>query len=238
MTNTQTTTTDYDGELDRLYTAITTRSPFRYNAASDPLYASYADRYTQNGRLAMRDSMGQAAALTGGYGSSYSAAVGQQEYDEYLRSLSEVMPQLYDRAYQRYSDEGAALLSAYELTADRADTAYAKERDAVADRRADEAARLAAEKLQYQQGQDSYNNLVKLISTAGYRPTDAELAAAGLTRAQAEALLTEYLRENGLLPSQQSIIYTSVQNSSTESDTGSTAKPGGSVSAKPSYKMY
>ena len=74
-----------DGELEALYQAILGRTPFQYRAQDDPFYRSYADQYVQNGRMAMRDTMGSAAALTGGYGSSYAQAAGQQQYDEYLR---------------------------------------------------------------------------------------------------------------------------------------------------------
>ena len=56
-----------DREVEQLYTAITQRPAFSYAPASDPLYRGYADRYVQGGRLAMRDTVGQSAALTGGY---------------------------------------------------------------------------------------------------------------------------------------------------------------------------
>ena len=67
---------DPDAELERLYAAITGRPAFSYDPASDPVYNSYAQSYQRRGRLAMRNTMGQAAALTGGYGSSYA----QQNY--------------------------------------------------------------------------------------------------------------------------------------------------------------
>ena len=58
------------------------------------------------GSRAMRDTMGQAAALTGGYGSSYAQSAGQQQYALYLQKLGEAMPELYQAAYERYSAEG------------------------------------------------------------------------------------------------------------------------------------
>ena len=59
--------------------------------------------------------MGQAAALTGGYGSSYSQAVGQQQYDAYLQKLNGVVPELYQLAYSRYQDEGDELKDQYNM---------------------------------------------------------------------------------------------------------------------------
>ena len=202
---------DDDRELERLYTAITGRPGFSYSPSDDPMYRSYADRHVQNGRLAMRDSMGRSAALTGGYGSSYAQSVGQQQYNEYLRSLGEVLPELYGLAWQRYSAEGEQLQKAYDLAWQRRENAYQRGRDALADerwaseqelerQRWDSQQAAAAEKTAYQRQSDSYKRLYQLISSSGYEPTDGELAEAGLTREQAEALRWEYLRANKLLP--------------------------------------
>ena len=185
-----------DRELDSLYQAITGRPAFSYSPSADPLYRSLRDQAVQDGRLAMRHTMGQAAALTGGYGSSYAQSVGQQQYDEYLRSLSEALPELYGLAFQRYTAEGDALQNAYDLGFQRREADYRRQRDALADQQ-------AARQQSYKQQQDSYQKLVKLISSTGYSPNDGELQAAGLSRAQAEALRQEYLRLNGLLPQAQ-----------------------------------
>ena len=197
-----------DAELDALYAAITGRQPFRYRAQDDPLYRSYADRYVQNGRMAMRDSVGTAAALTGGYGSSYAQRVGQQQYDEYLRLLSEALPELYGMAYEQYRDEGAALREQYDLTHQRSADAYSRERDrqadayqrqrdALSDERYRSEQQAKASQQSYRQQQDNYQKLYKLITSSGYVPTDEELQAAGLTRASAEALRKEYERTHG-----------------------------------------
>ena len=53
----------YDDEIGRLYDRIINREGFRYDMNSDPLYMSYRDRYAREGRLAMKNTMGQAAAL-------------------------------------------------------------------------------------------------------------------------------------------------------------------------------
>ena len=55
---------------------------FKYNVNADPLYQQYKDQYIQGGKLAMMDTMGKAAALTGGYGSTYGQQVGQQDIDQ------------------------------------------------------------------------------------------------------------------------------------------------------------
>lgn len=108
----------YDQQLADLYNQIVQRKPFEYSSEDDMLYQMYKQRYTDQGKTAMRDTMGQAAALTGGYGSSYGQAVGQQTYDEYLKGLNDLLPQLYDRAYQRYAQEGDRLTQQYGLLSD------------------------------------------------------------------------------------------------------------------------
>ena len=70
----------FEGELAQLYDQITGRKAFSYDPQTDAQAKNYAYLYTQKGREAMADTMGQAAALTGGYGSSYSQAVGQEQY--------------------------------------------------------------------------------------------------------------------------------------------------------------
>ena len=68
----------YDREIKNIYDKIVNREGFKYEYSSDPVYGAYRDTYKKQGELAMRDSMGTAANLTGGYASSYAQSVGQQ----------------------------------------------------------------------------------------------------------------------------------------------------------------
>ena len=180
---------DPDAELERLYAAITGRPAFSYDPASDPVYNSYAQSYRRRGRLAMRDTMGQAAALTGGYGSSYAQSVGQQQYDSYLQSLGEALPELYGMAWQRYNAEGDALKTAWELASERSEVRRESEREA-AEREA------AAQKSAETARRGNYDRLYKLIYNSGYNPNETELSESGMTGEQAAALLAEYRRRN------------------------------------------
>lgn len=180
---------DPDAELERLYAAITGRPAFSYDPASDPVYNSYAQSYQRRGRLAMRDTMGQAAALTGGYGSSYAQSVGQQQYDSYLQSLGEALPELYGMAWQRYNAEGDALKTAWELASERSEVKRESEREA-AEREA------AAQKSAETARRGNYDRLYKLIYNSGYNPNETELSDSGMTGEQASALLAEYRRRN------------------------------------------
>ena len=57
----------------------------------------------------MMDTVGEASALTGGYGSSYAVTAGSQAYHEYLNELNQVALDLRDKAYEQYGDEGEKL---------------------------------------------------------------------------------------------------------------------------------
>ena len=128
--NAPTYANSYEDQLKDLYDRIVNRDKFRYDINQDELYQQYAKQYAEKGRMAMMDTMGQAAALTGGYASTYGQAVGQQQYDAYLQQLNDVVPELYQMAYQQYQDEGERMQQQYGMLGDLADDEYSKYRDA------------------------------------------------------------------------------------------------------------
>ena len=206
----------YSRQLQDLYERIMGREKFQYDAANDPLYQQYRQMYVQQGRQAMADTMGQTAGLTGGYGSTYSQAAGQQQYDAYLQKLNEVVPELYAQARQAYNDEGDRMLQQYQLTGDLRDDEYSRYQDRLsnwwkdlsyqADRADTEYSRGAENwwnaesagrqdrEFAYQQKKDAYSNLVTLIGATGYSPSQQELEAAGMSAAEA-AKWQEYYRQ-------------------------------------------
>lgn len=215
----------YDAQIRELYEQLTGRAAFRYDAHTDPLYQQYAQSYIRQGKAAMRDATGRAAALTGGYGSSYAQAVGQQRYDAYLQRLADVLPETYGMALDAYKAEGEELRRRLETTEaleksdyaryldalgqhnreldraqDAADLAY--ERMISGDERAygravdDYGRRVSAEERAYGRKQDYYDRLVDLIA-AGYTPSAQDYALAGMSTAQGEALRAQYLAAAG-----------------------------------------
>lgn len=89
--------------------ALAQRPAFSYDPGADPLYRAARDQYRLDGRRAMEDAMGKAAALSGGYASSYAQLVGSQAYDAKLTRLAELLPDYYDRARKAYDSETGAL---------------------------------------------------------------------------------------------------------------------------------
>lgn len=105
----------WEGQLSDAIGKILDRKDFSYDMNADALYQQYKDRYVQGGKMAMMDTMGQAAALTGGYGNSYAQAVGQQAYQGYLQGLSDKYPELYQLALDKYDRESEAMYRRYSL---------------------------------------------------------------------------------------------------------------------------
>lgn len=99
----------YSAEIEGILNDILNREKFTYNLNADPLYEQYRELYTQNGKKAMMDTVGQASALTGGYSNSYAVTAGSQAYHEYLNELNDIALDLRDRAYEQYGDEGDKL---------------------------------------------------------------------------------------------------------------------------------
>lgn len=123
----------YADQIQEVLDKIMNREKFSYDFASDPLYQQMAERYQQQGKMAMMDAMGDAAALTGGYGSSYGQQVGQQTYQGYLQGLNDAIPELRDAAYQVYQDEGDRMYENANLLQGLENTEYGRYRDTVQD---------------------------------------------------------------------------------------------------------
>lgn len=112
------------GTFDDIINKILNREKFSYDLNADALYQQYKDKYMQQGKMAMQDTMGQAAAMTGGYGNSYAASVGNQAYQAHLNNLNDVIPELYQMAYDKYNQEGQDLYNQYGLLSDDRNMEY------------------------------------------------------------------------------------------------------------------
>ena len=174
----------WQGELDNIMNQIMNREKFSFDMNGDAMAQQYKDMYTRGAEAAMQNAMGQAAAMTGGYGSSYGQMVGQQAYAQQMQGLNDAMPDLYNMALNQYLAEGDALNQRYAMLADKeaqdyarfidernqanyeGEMAYQRERDAVSDSqwqqsfdyqkgRDDVADSQWQQSFEYQQGQDA-----------------------------------------------------------------------------------
>lgn len=120
-------------QLDDTIGKILNRDKFSYDLNGDALYQQYKDKSIKQGKLAMGDAIGQASAMTGGYGNSYAQSVGQQAYQAQLENLNDIVPELYQMAYDKYNQEGQDLYNQYGMLGDRENMDYGRHRDKVSD---------------------------------------------------------------------------------------------------------
>lgn len=114
----------WQAELDNVMAQIMGKGKFDYNMNGDAMYQQYADIYQNQANLGMQNAMAQAAALTGGYGSSYGQMVGQQAYAQQMQGLNDIGLELYDRAYAQDMAERSQLMDQYNMLAAREEQAY------------------------------------------------------------------------------------------------------------------
>lgn len=112
--------------LDELFQQITNPTAFSFDLANNPTWKAYEEQYKRLGQLAMTDTMGQAAGLTGGYGSSYGQVAGQQQYNAYMEALSGKVPEIYEQERKAYDDDYARQLQLYGLMNDQANQEYSR----------------------------------------------------------------------------------------------------------------
>lgn len=86
---------------DQLDSALGSVVNFQYDPTKDASYQALANIYNARGQTAAKDTMGQAAALNGGYGSSYAATAAAQQRARYNQEFASLMPEFEERAYSR-----------------------------------------------------------------------------------------------------------------------------------------
>lgn len=123
----------FEEKLQELYDQIAGREAFDYDPEEDEAYRRYAKLYAAKGAAAMEDTLGKAASLTGGYGSSYAQSAGQQAYNGYLQELAALVPELRQAALAEYRQEGQALADQYSILSQREKNDYARYQNERAD---------------------------------------------------------------------------------------------------------
>lgn len=167
--NTQRNYDDYNSKylpyLEQLYNQMGERK-FDYDLNADTLYHQMKDRYIQQGQEAMIDTIGQASAMTGGYGNSYAQTAGQNMYDQYLMALNDQIPALRERAFNEWLAEGDQLQRQFENAGRLENYDYSRYRDMVGDWERDRDTQLS---IAGAQTDDYYNWLAQQMNLAGAR---------------------------------------------------------------------
>lgn len=124
---------NYQSQIDSALDKVTNREEFMYDPLKDANYQAMAKLYQKQGEQAAQNTLGDAAALNGGFGSSFAVTASQQARNDYNQQLASQLPALQQAAYDKYLGQHELNLTALEAlrAADASD--YAKYRDTVAD---------------------------------------------------------------------------------------------------------
>ena len=98
--------TSYTDQLKDIISQIQNREDFEYDVDKDTLFQQALASAMGSGKSAMQDTIGQASALTGGYGSTYATSAGNQAYNAFIEDAYNNLPEYYNMALQAYQAEG------------------------------------------------------------------------------------------------------------------------------------
>lgn len=138
----------YSGQIESILSSIMDGDKFSYDMNNDQLYQQYKESYMRQGNLAMRDTMGAASALSGGYGNTYAQTAGSQAYDGYIGQLNDRIPELYQLAYNQYKDEKGDMYNQLNALSGLENVNYGQYQDALSQQN-------WQSQFEYQKGQDS-----------------------------------------------------------------------------------
>lgn len=118
--------TSYSDRVDAMMDTIANRDKFSYDFNTDPLFQNALASAMTSGQTAMQDTMGQAAALTGGYGSSYATSAANQTYNQFVQDAYAQLPEYYKLALDAYTREGDELYNQLGMYRDADNTEYGR----------------------------------------------------------------------------------------------------------------
>lgn len=116
----------FQQKQQELLDAALNRDPFSWSKETDPQYGSYKKTYLREGERATANALAQASAASGGRPSSFAVNAATQAGDYYATKLSDVIPTLYQQAYERYLKDYQMKLSDLEAVNNQEQLDYAK----------------------------------------------------------------------------------------------------------------
>lgn len=100
----------YAEQQQALLDAILNRPDFAWSKETDPLWGSYKKSYLREGDRATANALAQASAASGGRPSTAAVTAATQAGDYYATQLNDIIPTLYQQAYDRYLNEYSMML--------------------------------------------------------------------------------------------------------------------------------
>ncbi len=100
----------YAEQQQALLDAILNREDFSWSKETDPQWSSYKKSYLREGDRATANALAQASAASGGRASTAAVTAASQAGDYYATQLNDIIPTLYQQAYDRYLNEYSMML--------------------------------------------------------------------------------------------------------------------------------
>ena len=116
--------TSYSDQVKEMMDKIMNREKFSYDVDTDPLFQQALASAMNSGKQAMQDTIGQASALTGGYGSTYATTAGNQAYNAFIEDAYNNLPEYYQMALDAYQMEGEEMYRQYGMLSAEDDKEY------------------------------------------------------------------------------------------------------------------
>lgn len=110
--------TSYTDQIKDMMGQIQNREKFQYDVSTDTMFQQALSSAMNSGRTAMQDTIGQASALTGGYGSTYATSAGNQTYNAYIQDAYNNLPEYYQMAMEAYQMEGQEMYNQLAMLSD------------------------------------------------------------------------------------------------------------------------
>lgn len=93
----------YESDIKNLLSKISNQKEFSYNPEDDPVYTGLKKQMSNEAKKAITDVTAEFSQYGGGT-NSYAASAAASAANSYRSKLSEKLPELYQMAYKRYSD--------------------------------------------------------------------------------------------------------------------------------------
>ena len=118
--------TSYTDQVKDMMDKIMNREKFTYDVDTDPLFQQALASAMNSGKQAMQDTIGQASALTGGYGSTYATTAGNQAYNSFIEDAYDNLPQYYQLALEAYQMEGDEMYRQFGMLSELDDKEFSR----------------------------------------------------------------------------------------------------------------
>lgn len=118
--------TSYSDQVRDMMDKIMNRVKFSYDVDTDPLFQQALASAMKSGKQAMTDTIGQASALTGGYGSTYATSAGNQAYNAFIEDAYNNLPQYYQMALEAYQMEGDEMYRQFGMVSELDDKEFSR----------------------------------------------------------------------------------------------------------------